>query len=69
MEEAINTKAKKQTCSYFRDNRRDDCGRDGVDEGSNNNICSNQEQVFLVYKFINTPIDLIIAGMKQMMRE
>jgi len=53
----------------MRDLRRDDCGREGTttdetgNNNTNNNICNNQEQVFLVYKFINTPIDLIIAGM------
>lgn len=50
LEESINNKAKKLTAEYLRS------GRGG-------NSLPLQEQTFLVYKFIHTPIDAIIAGM------
>ena len=61
IEQQINNKAKAMTIDYLKKTRVDDCGR-GDDQ-------SLQEQVFLVYKFISTPIDIITAGMRTMMRE
>jgi hypothetical protein len=62
MEEQINIKAKKMTYDWMvRRADDDDCG-----QGDDKQL---QEQVFLVYKFINTPIDIIVAGMRTMMRE
>ena len=49
LEENINNKAKKLTVDYLN-------SRGG-------NSTPLQEQTFLVYKFIHTPIDAIIAGM------
>jgi hypothetical protein len=49
LEENINNKAKKLTVDYLK-------SRGG-------NSLPLQEQTFLVYKFIHTPIDAIIAGM------
>lgn len=61
IEQQINNKAKAMTIEYLKKTREDDCGR--VDDSS------LQEQVFLVYKFISTPIEIITAGMRTMMRE
>lgn len=63
IEQQINNKAKNMTFEYLNKLRKDDdCGMRGDDQ-------TLQEQVFLVYKFICTPIDIITAGMKTMMRE
>lgn len=56
LEEHINNKAKKLTVDYLKkttDTRR----------GGQQNNQQLSEQVFLVYKFIHTPIEAIIAGM------
>jgi hypothetical protein len=41
MEETINSKARKQASNYFRDVRRDDCGRDRGDNNNNGGVCNN----------------------------
>jgi hypothetical protein len=62
MEEQINIKAKKLTYDWMvKRSDDDDCG-----QGEKQLL---QEQVFLVYKFISTPVDIIVAGMRTMMRE
>jgi len=53
LEENINSKAKKLTLDYLK--------RGGDRRGGQQQ--SLQDQVFLVYKFIHTPVDAIIAGM------
>ena len=53
LEENINAKAKKMTVDYL---------KKGADRRGSLQP-HNQEQIFLVYKFIQTPIDAIIAGM------
>jgi hypothetical protein len=58
LEDHINNKAKRLTIEYIREQGGDFTG--GKDQ---------QDQFFLVYKFIHTPIDMIIAGMNTMMRE
>ena len=56
LEETINTKAKKMTLDYLKSQ--------GVQlQGGNQQGQQMLDQVFLVYKFIHTPIDAIIAGM------
>ena len=56
LEETINTKAKKLTLDYLKTK--------GVQlQGGNQQGQQMLDQVFLVYKFVNTPIDAIIAGM------
>src|SRR4051812_31643053 len=58
LEDTINNKAKKLTIEYLREQGGDFTG--GRDQ---------QDQFFLVYKFIHTPLDMIIAGMATMMRD
>lgn len=53
LEEHINNKAKKLTVEYLK----------GRIPGNSQQQQLLQEQVFLVYKFIHTPLDAIIAGM------
>jgi hypothetical protein len=55
MEESINNKAQLDTLEYLRELQRVGGNRGGADQ------C--HDQIFLVYKFINTPLELLIAGM------
>jgi hypothetical protein len=68
LEEQANVQAQKMTIEYLKkaklssslNNLNNNC------ENNNNNLPKaeeNQEKVFIVYKFIQTPIEAIIAGM------
>lgn len=50
LEEQINLQAKRQTSDYLKQNAGGDDNQD-------------KEKVFIVYKFVNTPIEALIAGM------
>ena len=59
LEEQINLLAQKLTLEYLRTTK----GNNSRDSSNNSNCSSDSEKVFIVYKFIHTPIEAIIAGM------
>ena len=59
LEEKVNKKARSMTQEYLRSLPNDL-------QADRAKIQSIQEQTYLVYKFVNSPIDMLMSGMKKM---
>lgn len=69
VEEQINRKSRRDAEIYLKVN--DLCDKKDDKDDSSCSTSSNKHfgQVFLVYKFVNTPVDMLIEGMKRMMKD
>lgn len=56
LEEHINLQAQKLTLDWLKKHK-------GNNNNGNNNNLLDSEKIFIVYKFIQTPIEALIAGM------